>query len=389
MWDETKITQVLSLNHQTPFYCFDTDIFEERIHKVKERLNSSAKLCFSVKSNPWLAESASKYADMLEVCSMGELHLCMDSGIPLSKLSVGGVAKTKAECEELAGLNPHRISVESVNQLRLLNSAAEKYNNELHVLLRLTKGDQFGISKERISQILEDKEQYKNICFEGIHYYFGTQKKDPHIAEKELNFLSQTAAELSVKEIEFGSGAGVPLFADQSEDDLEKYMQDIYKRVDFFAGFDQTVLECGRALTYDSGIYAVSVVDKKAHYGKEYLIVDGGIHQLSYYGQIGGKPLPNIIKRPISKGETKKYIVCGSLCTASDILANGVELSEVKIGDRLVFLNTGAYSVTEARSLFLSRELPAVYLSGGGKNECVRRQTPTYPLNSSNRKDLQ
>jgi diaminopimelate decarboxylase len=60
--------------------------------------------------------------------------------------------------------------------------------------------------------------------------------------------------------------------------------------------------------------------------------------------------------------EEKKWTVCGSLCTTADVLARNVSLTNLKVGDVLVFHRTGAYSVSEGMSVFLSREMPRVAL---------------------------
>ena len=82
------------------------------------------------------------------------------------------------------------------------------------------------------------------------------------------------------------------------------------------------------------------------------------------------------------RAEKNAYTICGSLCTTSDILARGVQLPTLHIGDKLVFEKTGAYSVTEGLALFLSRELPAVYLQEGDRLTLVRDVMQVFTLNS-------
>lgn len=76
-------------------------------------------------------------------------------------------------------------------------------------------------------------------------------------------------------------------------------------------------------------------------------------------------------------------MICGSLCTFADILVRGLMLSEPEIGDMLVFENIGAYSVTEGSYLFLSRDLPGIYLQKkDGRIAKLREGIPSYPVNS-------
>ena len=115
-----------------------------------------------------------------------------------------------------------------------------------------------------------------------------------------------------------------------------------------------------------------------------YCILDGGIHQLNYYGQLMGMKTP-IIKAVTNKQADKvKYNLCGSLCTVSDVLVKDVELPELEIGDYLIFEKCGAYSVTEGMSLFLSRDLPEIYTYSENKGtELLRHTFDTYKLNTN------
>ena len=176
MWDKSEIDRIMKLDVPTPFYCFDAERFHKKSLDIRRRLNGLGELGFSIKANPWMAETASSSADFLEVCSMGELRLCLENHIPASMISVGGVSKTDAECGELVTLRPRRISVESVRQLEALNQAAQDCRHSVRVLLRLTSGNQFGISMERIERILRESSRYAHICLEGIHYYLDSEK---------------------------------------------------------------------------------------------------------------------------------------------------------------------------------------------------------------------
>lgn len=88
----------------------------------------------------------------------------------------------------------------------------------------------------------------------------------------------------------------------------------------------------------------------------------------------------------MSGGASSEATVCGALCTAGDLLAKDVLLREMEIGDCLIFGNVGAYSVTEARSLFLSRPLPTVILADGGTLTEIRESKCTSILNLCNRR---
>lgn len=359
----------------TPCFYFDVTWFQNRIARLRGSLPEGVKLCFSVKSNPFLARYGAAATGSVEVCSPGEWELCVRQGIPPDRIVVNGVYKSPQELSRLAEAGPRRISIESAGQYRLLADSARKRQN---VLLRLTSGNQFGMNLEEIREIV--RHPHPLIAVRGLHFYSGTQKKGAAAIQKDLRLLRAALSDcgLDAPEVSYGPGLGVRLF-DEAAAPYEAAYGEMLKGVGLLHSAYPVTLELGRLLTADCGLYVTRVVDKKRNGGRTFYIVDGGIHQLSYYGQINGVPAPVI--HQMSGGAPSQATVCGALCTAGDILAKDVTLGEMEIGDLLIFGNAGAYSVTEARSLFLSRPLPAVVLSDNGRLVEARGSVDTSFLN--------
>ena len=379
-----EITDCFDLrsNVHTPYYCFNTDIFAKQVDDLRNKLKGKARICYSMKANPWFVNSALECCDYIEVCSSGELNICQEADIPMGRISVGGVAKTVEECQKIINLSPHRISIESKAQLEIFECLASRLNRTIFILLRLSSGNQFGMTLEQIKDIYKNVEQYPHIFIKGIHYYPGTQKKSLKDARTIIQTLVNALEILPINEIQFGAGIGVPLYISQNNEDYDTYANYIFEGISILAEQCEVTLECGRYLTYLAGSYVTSVLEIKNQYDRRFLIVDGGIHQLSYHGQVGGKPVPIIKKIPQSSTSEITYTICGSLCTVNDILAKDVILPEIHVGDKLMFLNVGAYSVTEARMMFLSRDLPTIVLKNSKETVIRRRSFPTYTLNT-------
>ena len=126
------------------------------------------------------------------------------------------------------------------------------------------------------------------------------------------------------------------------------------------------------------------MVDRKCNKGQNYLLVDGGMHHIVYFGQYMGMkhPVVHLVGREAAPA-ADSWNICGSLCSMNDIIAKQVPLPEVAIGDTLCFENTSAYCMTEGISLFLTREIPAVWLlREDGSRVCVRKPYETFGLNA-------
>ena len=379
---------------QTPGYVFDIDVFREQIHKVKDAWGEIG-LCYSIKANPFLVGKTPDEIDWLEVCSPGELAICKEKGIDPKKILFSGVNKTKQSVREAFDYGVGIFTAESILHAELIDQEAKTRNTNAKTLLRLSAGSQFGMSEEDLTKILAAQKDgaYANLQITGIHYFSGTQKTKVKEIEKELHALDAFLQRLKEQyafvpeQVEYGTGLGVEYFI-STKDEIPNQEKDLQLLADAapvlkeFAEKYPLTVEMGRFFAACCGSYYTAVVDLKTTNEITYVICDGGLNHLKYQGQVMGMHVPQI--RVLQKEEaatTKPYCICGSLCTTADVLVRKADLPDLSIGDVLVFEKTGAYSVTEGLALFLSRELPAVYLKEGIGLTEVRPVTPVHTLN--------
>lgn len=153
--------------------------------------------------------------------------------------------------------------------------------------------------------------------------------------EKELKVLDGFLHELEedlgfrTKELEYGPGLSVPYFQgqeDRTREDLEALSQAIKN----MSWKGRVTLEMGRAFAASCGTYLTRVEDVKKNHEKNICIVDGGIHQLHYDGQIRGMYQPRIQVLEKAGGREKEWNVYGSLCTVHDLLIQNIPLRGLK-----------------------------------------------------------
>ena len=370
------------LDH-TPCFYYDTHALCENVMALRAKMNKSIKLCYSIKSNPFMAIYAAKYADYVEVCSDGEIRLCADEHIKDASVIVGGIYKDDKQIAYLANKSYAKISIESVSQLKSLSEKSLKSGIEQRVLLRLSSGNQFGMNAKDIISISQHQDKYPKIKFLGIHLYSGTQKKKKEWIANDLNNISETLRQCSFDnpEVEYGPGIGVPLFESGSSDWADILLDEMVDMVNRLSYDYPITLEFGRFLSANVGYYITKIVDIKENSGRKFYIVDGGINHLNYYGQLNGVPTPKVHYLFDRYPDTKEYdnvTICGSLCTANDILAKDIKFPAGNIGDYLVFEKAGAYSITEARTMFLLHAMPAVFIKDGGETVLIRETIDSY-----------
>lgn len=392
-----RIIREAAERYPTPLYIFDTDALLERFQYFRKHLGDEIGLTYCMKTNPFLTAASLPETQRIEVCSDGEFRVCRSLEISPEKLLISGVLKREEDLEEILDYCGDRAlyTAESPSQLELLNRMGADRNLVLGVLPRLTNGSQFGMDEETVLSFIQRREEYKGVEFRGIHFFSGTQKHRLAKHRKELQKLDaffqrlEEEADFHVPMLEYGTGFGVPYFEGQEEDVTSPEQLSEFRGIIGAMRWKGAVtLEMGRALAYDTGYYITKVCDVKANSGKNYAITDGGIHQLHYDGQIRGMYVPEVkilSGKPEAAecAETVHYSICGSLCTTNDILIGDYACRPLQEGDLIVFTRTGAYSVYEGMSLFLTHELPGVVLCSEEKGLVeVRKQMRTHPLNT-------
>lgn len=388
----TELLKKLLSEVRTPSYIFDVDEFVKRAELVKESFGNKVGICFSIKANSFLLKRLPDVFDKIEVCSPGELTICEKTGVDTSKIIFSGVNKTAEDVERAMDDNVGTFTVESYLHAELINNSALKRGITVPALVRVANDSQFGMDEADVMDLIDRRKQYEGIEFVGLHYFTGTQKRKPSIIEKELNYISAFADKLknetgfAVKRIEYGTGLAVDYFADNADELEQERLCAVSEKIREVAENFELTVEMGRFFAAPCGYYLTKVMDVKTNCGVNYAILDGGLNQLKYDGQIQGMQIPKIIHIKDNKNAesgAEKWTLCGSLCTTADILARNVELDSLEIGDTLVFCRTGAYSAMEGMAVFLSRELPVISLySEEGGLEILRNLIHTDQFNT-------
>ena len=373
----------------SPGYIFEDSALGEKITQLRTLLPRCNALCFAMKANPFLVDLLEKKVDRFEVCSPGEYEICHARGIDPEKIIVSGVNKTRASMERILSLSGGKgiFTIESPLHFEILEELAAAMDLHISVLIRLSSGNQFGVDRESFRGILEKVLKSSHLSFRGIHFFSGTQKKLKRI-RKELAMLEAFGLELerdyplSELELEYGPGLSVAYFEDDKTASSQDQLTELNGALEELTAFTSIGIEMGRFIASSCGFFLTKVMDLKQTDGVNYVIVDGGFHQLHYFGQMMGMKFPAIRQIPEREGE-QTYVLCGSLCSVNDVLVRDIPLKPLEIGDYLLFGTCGAYSMTEGAALFLSRELPAVYEhTQDGSYRCLRALSESYAVNT-------
>ncbi|SFK84941.1 diaminopimelate decarboxylase [Lachnospiraceae bacterium KH1T2] len=374
---------------ETPYYVFNTEDFRKRVEYIKAAL-PEIPLVFSIKANPFLlTQRLPEAITKVEVCSPGELSICERLSVPSENIIYSGVMKEITDIREAIRYGAGILTAESIRHAELLEKGAECENisGKLKVILRLSAGSQFGMSEEDMLSLFERKADFKHLDFVGVHYYSGTGKSKVKKIEKDLKQIRGTLLKLKDQYdfepeiLEYGPGFAVEFFNPPMQEEDERVLREAAPLLNEFAKEVPLSFEMGRYMAATCGEYHTRVCDIKSTEGVTYVLLDGGMHQVNYFGQMMAMKMPPIRQAIVRSEARKAYTLCGSLCTTADVLARDAMLAPLEIGDELVFERVGAYSAMEAPALFLSRRLPEIWIEGDFGIKKIRGSEPTDLIN--------
>ena len=374
----------------TPYFAYDRRLLTERIELLRATLPPTLHLSYAVKANPMPAvvQHLAGLVDALDVASTLEMQTALDTQMPAGRISFAGPGKTTAEIVQAvaAGVT---IEMESATEARRVIQAGEMLGVRPRVAVRVNpdfqvKGSgmrlgggpqQFGVDAEQVPEFLAGVAAAE-LEFVGFHVFAGSQNLNAGILcdaqQKTVELILALAekAPAPVRYVNLGGGFGIPYFDKDTPLDLAAIGANLAELVDGRIVPNlpeaEVVIELGRYIVGECGIYVTRVVDRKVSRGRTYLVVDGGMHhQLAAsgnFGQVIRRNYPIAVGNRLAEPAESSATVVGCLCTPLDLLGDDVRLPDAQIGDSIVLFQAGAYGLTASPTAFLGHPLPAEVL---------------------------
>ena len=380
-----RLTDIANEVGSTPFYAYDREAMTERVRELRRYLPIGIHVHYAMKANP-MPEVVRHFVglvDGLDVASSGELEVALAAGADPEYISFAGPGKLGTELARAldAGIT---VNLESTNEMRVLSRLAEQQGKRARVAVRVNPDfelkssgmkmaggpKQFGVDAELVPGLLDELATL-HLDFEGFHIFSGSQNlSSSAIAESQSKSI-ELAARLAeaapgrVKTLNIGGGLGIPYFPKERSIDLQTVGDTLASeiaRLPEILAEANIIIELGRFLTGEAGIYVCKVIDRKVSRGRTFLVVDGGLHHhlaaSGNFGQVLRKNYPVLIGNRVEGARREVASVVGPLCTPLDLLADRMTMARADIGDLVVVLQSGAYGLTASPLRFLSHPEP-------------------------------
>ncbi|MCF6261483.1 MAG: pyridoxal-dependent decarboxylase, exosortase A system-associated, partial [Gammaproteobacteria bacterium] len=332
---------------------------------------------------PAVVQHLAGLVDGFDLASGGEMHVALDTGMSADNISFAGPGKSEREIASAiaAGVT---LNLESATELETAARLGEKQGIKPRVAVRVNPDfelkssgmkmgggpKQFGIDAEQVPAVLKCIGELA-LNFQGFHIFSGSQNLRPEAIieaqEKTFALAYRLAGDApsAVYKLNIGGGFGIPYFPGEQPLDITpigERLNDLLEEKAKQLPGTKVVIELGRYLIGEAGVYICRVVDHKISRGQVYLVTDGGLHHhlaaSGNFGQIIRKNYPVLIGNKMGSSETETVSIVGPLCTPLDILADNMALAKATAGDLVVVFQSGAYGFSASPHHFLSHPPP-------------------------------
>ncbi len=374
------------------FYAYDGAIMTRNVERLRAQLPPRISLHYAMKANPMPAvvKHLAGLTHGLDVASAAELRVALATGINPRDISFAGPGKSAEDLETAveAGVI---IVLESPTEAQRVMELARQRGDRVPVALRVNPDFQlkasgmkmgggsqpFGTDAEVIPDVLATLD---NNVLEvlGFHIFWGSQNLRPEgIMEahgKTLALAARLAPSLPgpLRWLNIGGGLGVPYFPGETPLNVAPIMEALADTLAEYGDLladTEVVMELGRYLVAEAGLYVCRVTDRKESRGTTYLVTNGGLHHYlsvtGNFGQVIRKNYPVCVANRVESESKEPVTVVGPLCTPLDLIAQNMTLPPAGIGDLIAVYMSGAYGYTASPHHFLSHPEPVeLFLPG-------------------------
>lgn len=378
----------------TPAYIYDAALMRRTYRQLATALEGFATIHYSVKANPnpqvikvFVDEGAG-----VEIASVGEYRAALAAGVAPEKILFAGPGKRVRELEEVLAGGIGEIHIESFEEIERLKAIGKPVRCSLRInpvptvqagAMRMGgKPTAFGFDEENLQTALDAVSSVKNIDLVGVHVYGGTQILDEAALLEQwrhaISIASRIAAQLGkpLETVDLGGGLGIPYHVGDKSLDLDIIAAAVPSLIALmkdnpFLSSAKAIVEPGRFLVGPAGVYVAEVNSVKHSRGTCFVVTDGGMHHhlaaSGNLGQVIKRSYPVVAPARMNDTQWAPVTIAGPLCTPLDILARDIQMPELKAGDIVAVLQSGAYGITASPINFLSHDRPTEVIVEDGQ----------------------
>jgi len=368
----------------TPCYIYSHRMLAEGYRSLDQAFAGLPHLiCYAMKANANLA-ILRLFIDAgggLDIVSGGELFRALRAGADPQRIVFAGVGKSGAEIDAALQADILLFNVESAQEIDAIQAAAVSSGRRARVALRVNpdvdpqthpyistglRQSKFGVPIQEALELYRYMRHLSHIDPVGVHAHIGSQITQVSPFQESLSKLVPLVKALrqdgfDIQYLDIGGGLGIRYNA-EGPPEPAAYAATLRP---LLGELGCTVLmEPGRLLVGNAGIFVTKVLYEKMNVAKKFLVVDGGMNDLirpSLYSAYHGI-LP-VVQQANGQPETTVDVV-GPICESGDFLAQDRLMPVCQPGDLLAVFSAGAYGFAMASNYNARPRVPEVMVRG-------------------------
>ena len=391
LYAESLLVKDLIKSYGSPLYIYSKSQIEFNWNLFKKSFGDHPHLiCYAVKANSNIAvlNTLAKLGSGFDIVSLGELERVIAAGGNPSKCVYSGVAKNEYTIQKALEYGIYCFNVESEGELDCIDSVASSLNMTAPISIRVNPNvdanthpyistglaeNKFGVGADIAFSMFKKAALSENLKVCGLDYHIGSQITDvsPFIEalDRALELVEKLKTEnILIDHLDIGGGIGVSY--DQEETiNIEDYLNSVTNRVDQM----KILVEPGRSIVGNAGIFVTKVEYLKQNNLKSFAIVDGAMNDLirpSLYQSYHQAVLID----DNSKGINDTWDIVGPVCESTDFLAKDRNLTLEK-GDYIAIMTAGAYGFVLSSNYNSRPRVPEIMVSGNKHSTIRKRET--------------
>ena len=392
--DSVAIPELVD-TYGSPLYVYSRTDIENNWREFDQAFGTHPHLvCYAVKANSNLAvlNVLAKIGAGFDIVSIGELERVLAAGGTANKCVFSGVAKTAIEIERALEVGVRCFNVESASELNRIESVARSVGKQAPISIRVNpnvdakthpyistglKENKFGVDMSEALDLYQHIQHSEHLTVQGLDCHIGSQITDvsPFLdaLDKVLTLLDQlNTHNINIQHLDLGGGVGINYEGEETIN-IQAYIDAIISKV----GQTEIILEPGRAIVGNAGIFITKVEFLKQNSTHAFAIVNGAMNDLlrpSFYNAYH-QVLPI---NKTSTGTQANWNLVGPICETGDFLAKNRDLS-LSEGDYLALMSTGAYGFTMS-SNYNSRPRVAEVMVSNTSHQLIRKRETVQDL---------
>lgn len=351
---------------ETPFVVVNLDVVKQNYLNLKQNF-PFADIYYAIKANPHdeVVAMLSELGASFDIASRYELDKVLRLGVDPARLSYGNTIKKERDVEYFYEKGVRLFVTDSKEDLKTIAEKAPGSKVYVRILVENTSSADWPLSRKfgchpDMAYGLLIQARDSGLTPYGISFHVGSQQRDigqwNEALVKTRYLMDSLEEEEGIKLQMINMGGGFPAHYVTPANELEDYATEInrYLQEDFGDDRPRIILEPGRSLVGDSGILGAEVVmiSKKTNTALfKWVYLDAGVMNGLFETINESIKYPIVTSKDTAGAKTGQVVLAGPTCDSMDIMYEDYKYllpKSLKVGDRVFFLSTGAYTSSYA-----------------------------------------